>query len=80
MRGSGWKKVHIAHDELPDRDGAVSLIKAEGLNDASRQRISREEAMGRLGTDPHNVTVFDLGEHHPTAWARLLASLIWTRN
>ncbi|MDP6665028.1 MAG: protein kinase, partial [SAR202 cluster bacterium] len=68
--GLGGKKlVYLAHDELLDRDVAFALIKTEGLDDASRQRISREaQAMGRLGSHPHIVTVFDLGEH-PSATA-----------
>ena len=60
----GKKRVYLAHDELLDRDVAFALIKTEGLDDASRQRISREaQAMGRLGSHPHIVTVFDLGDH-----------------
>ena len=47
----GKKKVYLA------------LIKTEGLDDTSRSRISREaQAMGRLGSHPHIVTVFDLGQ------------------
>ena len=43
---------------------AFALINTEGLDDASRQRISREaQAMGRLGSHPHIVPVFDLGDH-----------------
>jgi predicted ATPase len=58
----GKKKVYLAHDSLLDRDVAFALIKAEGLDDAARQRVSREaQAMGRLGSHPHIVTVFDLG-------------------
>ncbi|MCH8109388.1 MAG: protein kinase, partial [Chloroflexi bacterium] len=64
----GKKKVYLAHDELLDRDVAFALIKTEGLDDASRTRISREaQAMGRLGSHPHIVTVFDLGEHPSTS-------------
>ena len=60
----GKKRVYLAHDELLDRDVAFALIKTEGLDDASRQRISREaQAMGRLGSHPHIMTVFDIGEH-----------------
>jgi len=60
----GKKQVYLAHDELLDRDVAFALIKTEGLDDVSRTRISREaQAMGRLGSHPHIVTVFDLGEH-----------------
>jgi tetratricopeptide (TPR) repeat protein len=47
---------------LLDRDVAFALIKTEGLDETSRTRISREaQAMGRLGSHTHIVTVFDLG-------------------
>ena len=60
----GKKKVYLAHDELLDRDIAFALIKSEGLDDISRERITREaQAMGRLGSHPHIVTVLDLGRH-----------------
>ncbi len=59
----GKKKVYLAHDKLLDRDVAFALIKTEGLDEVSRTRITREaQAMGRLGSHPHIVTVFDLGE------------------
>jgi len=59
----GKKKVFLAHDTLLDRDVAFALIKTEGLDDTGRQRITREaQAMGRLGSHPHIVSVFDLGE------------------
>jgi len=59
----GMKKVYLATDTLLDRDVAFALIKTEGLDDVSRTRITREaQAMGRLGSHPHIVTVFDLGE------------------
>ncbi len=58
----GKKKVYLAHDSLLDRDVAFALIKTEGLDEAGRTRISREaQAMGRLGSHPHIVAVFDLG-------------------
>ena len=42
---------------------AFALIKTEGLDDTSRTRTQREaQAMGQMGTHPHIVTVFDLGE------------------
>ncbi|MCH7653777.1 MAG: protein kinase, partial [Chloroflexi bacterium] len=60
----GKKKVYLAHDELLDRDIAFALIKLEGLDDVGRERITREaQAMGRLGSHPHIVTVLDLGDH-----------------
>ena len=60
----GKKKVYLAHDTLLDRDVAFALIKNEGLDETSRSRIAREaQAMGRLGSHPHIVTVYDLGQH-----------------
>ena len=59
----GKKKVYLAHDTLLDWDVAFALIKTDGLDEAGRSRISREaQAMRRLGSHPHIVTVFDLGE------------------
>ena len=64
----GKKKVYLAHDTLLDRDVAFALIKTEGLDDAGRDRITREaQAMGRLGAHPHIVSVFDLGEEPATS-------------
>ena len=61
----GKKKVYLAQDTLLDREVAFALIKTEGLDDVSRTRIQREaQAMGRLGSHPHIVTVFDLGQEH----------------
>ena len=59
----GKKRVYLAHDRQLDRDVAFALIKTDGLDDAGRQRVSREaQAMGRLGAHPHIVSVFDLGD------------------
>jgi len=61
----GKKRVYLAHDAQLDRDVAFALIKTEGLDDAARQRITREaQAMGRLGSHPHIVTVYDIGEEN----------------
>jgi len=58
----GKKKVYLAHDSTLDRDVAFALISIEGLDAISRTRVSREaQAMGRLGSHSHIVTVFDLG-------------------
>ncbi len=58
----GKKRVYLAQDTLLDREVAFALIKTEGLDEVSRTRITREaQAMGRLGSHPHIVTVFDLG-------------------
>jgi len=59
----GKKKVYLSDDTVLDRDVAFATIKTEGLDEVGRQRIRREaQAMGRLGSHPHIVTVFELGE------------------
>ncbi len=59
----GKKRVYLAQDTLLDREVVFALIKTEGLDEVSRIRITREaQAMGRLGSHPHIVTVFDLGQ------------------
>ena len=60
--GEGAKKrVYLAHDSRLDRDVAVALIKTEGLDEAGLTRVRREaQAMGRLGSHPHIVTVHDI--------------------
>ena len=65
----GKKRVYRCHDTMLDRDVAFALIKTEGLDDEGRQRITREaQAMGKLGTHPHIVSVFDIGiEGSPTS-------------
>ena len=60
--------MYLAHDTTLDREVAFALIKSEGLDDTSRERIQREaQAMGRLGSHPHIVTVFDLGQEPSTS-------------
>ena len=67
MIGEGArKKVYEARDSLLDRDVAIAIVKIETLDAVSRQRITLEaQAMGRLGSHPHVVTVFDFGEYEP---------------
>ena len=61
----GKKKVYLAHDTMLDREVAFALIKTEGLDEVGMTRVNREaQAMGRLGSHPHIVTVFDL-DHLP---------------
>ena len=38
----GKKKVYLAHDNTLDRDVAFALIKTEGLDETSRERVKRE--------------------------------------
>jgi len=60
----GRKKVYLARDTLLDRQVAFALIKTDGLDETARERITREaQTMGRLGTHPNVVAVFDMGEH-----------------
>jgi len=59
----GKKRVYLAHDTRLDRDVAFSLIKTEGLDASGLARVRREaQAMGRLGSHPHIVTVHDIGD------------------
>ncbi len=65
----GKKRVYLAQDTLLDREVAFALIKTEGLDEVSRTRITREaQAMGRLGSHPHFVTVFDPGAQFPRGY------------
>jgi serine/threonine protein kinase len=59
----GKKRVYLAHDTRLDRDVALALIRAEGLDDVGGERITREaQAMGRLGAHPRVVTIFEIGD------------------
>ena len=59
----GKKKVYLAHDTTLDRDVAFALVKTEELDESGHSRIIREaQALGRLGSHPHIVTVHDLGD------------------
>ena len=61
----GKKRGYLAHDTILDRDVAFGLIKDEGLDANSRQRITREgQAMARLGDHPNLMPIFDLGEEN----------------
>ncbi|MCH8161707.1 MAG: protein kinase, partial [Chloroflexi bacterium] len=62
--GEGAKKrVYLARDKSLDRDVAVGVIKAEGLDAEGLTRAHREaQSMGRLGDNPHIVTVHDTGD------------------
>jgi transcriptional regulator with GAF, ATPase, and Fis domain len=63
------KRVYLARDCRIERDVALALIKAEGLDAAGRARVWREvQALGRLGDHPHIVTVLDAGEEAGQAW------------
>lgn len=59
----GKKKVYLVHDKKLGRDVAFALIKTENLDEDGRKRVTREaQAMGKLGDNPHIVSIFDIGE------------------
>jgi tetratricopeptide (TPR) repeat protein len=59
----GKKRVYLVHDTKLDREVAFSLIKTEGLDAVGVERIVREaRLMGKLGSHPHVVSLFDIGE------------------
>ncbi|MDZ4278138.1 MAG: protein kinase, partial [Dehalococcoidia bacterium] len=62
--GEGAKKrVYLARDSRLEREVALAVIKTEGLDVEGLIRVRREaQAMGRLGSHPHVVTVHDIGE------------------
>ena len=64
LLGEGRSKVvYLAHDAAIDRDVAIALFKIDQLDEAGRERTSREaRAMGRLGEHPHIVNIYDIGE------------------
>ena len=60
------KRVHLAYDNVLDREVAIALIKTEGLDADSRARMIREyQATGRLGSHQNIVTVYDVDDQDP---------------
>ena len=64
LLGQGAKKrVYLAHDTALDRAVAFAVIAPAGLDPAGRERMLRAaRALGRLGSHPQLVSVFDIGE------------------
>lgn len=57
------KRVYLAHDTRLGRDVAIAVVKTEGLDAGSIERVRREAtAISSLGEHPHIVTVYDVGE------------------
>jgi class 3 adenylate cyclase len=61
----GRKQVYLARDTTLDRDIAIAVLRVEGLDDGSRERVTREaRAMARMGAHPQLVTIFDISEEN----------------
>jgi hypothetical protein len=83
--GEGAKKrVYLAHDTKLDRDVAFALIKTDGLDADGLVRVRREaQAMGRLGSQPQIVTIFDTGDEggcrtsSRSTWRADQSSICW---
>jgi len=59
----GQKTVYLVHDTALDRECALALIKSDQLQSEDLLRLRREaQAMARLGTHAHLVTIFDIGD------------------
>ena len=65
MIAAGAEKiVYLVHDTALDRECALALLRREGISSDAAERFRTEgRAIARLGSHPHIVTVFDIGEH-----------------
>src|SRR5579864_9046785 len=60
----GEKLVHLVHDDALDRDCALALLKPGAIaGDAVARFRDEARAIARLGSHPHLVAVYDIGEH-----------------
>ncbi|HUF54920.1 MAG TPA: protein kinase [Dehalococcoidia bacterium] len=63
LGGGGQKTVYLVHDQLLDRQCALSILRTTALGSESIERFQREaRAMAGIGTHPNIVTVFDFGD------------------
>ncbi len=62
--GEGSQKVvYLARDTQLHRNVAISIIKAEGLDQTALDRVRREaQTIAALGTQPNLIAIFDIGE------------------
>jgi tetratricopeptide (TPR) repeat protein len=64
LGAGGEKLVYLVHDTALDREAALALLKPGTLDADGGARLRREaRAIARLGSHPHVVAVFDIGEH-----------------
>lgn len=65
----GQKVVYLVHDNVLDRECALSMIRSALLDPEDIERLKREaQAMARLGSHSHIVTVFDFGDEDGTPY------------
>ncbi|MDP9235798.1 MAG: protein kinase [Chloroflexota bacterium] len=65
----GQKVVYLVHDNVLDRDCALSMVRSALVDPEDLERLKREaQAMARLGSQPHVVTVFDFGDEDGTPY------------
>jgi tetratricopeptide (TPR) repeat protein len=59
----GQKSVYLVRDRVLERECALSLIEGAALDREQTARLRREAlVLAKMGSHPHVVTVFDLGE------------------
>jgi signal transduction histidine kinase len=61
----GQKTVYLVRDKWLNRSCALAWLTTEELSEQAVQRLRNEaQALARMGTHPHVVTIFDIGEEH----------------
>ena len=61
----GGKRVFLAEDSREGREVAAAIYNTEGMDETVLARARREaQAMSKLGSHPHIVTVYDSGEEN----------------
>jgi tetratricopeptide (TPR) repeat protein len=64
LGAGGEKIVYLVHDGALDRECALALLKPGAVSADAVERFRAEaRALAKLGSHPHIVTVFDIGDH-----------------